>query len=80
MEPISGEFTITGGRTMSPDESGIVSSEAQTIVAPDDDATFHFNRVVRRRWFLKGMTAAGIKGPAQVWGARGESQSNTNHS
>jgi hypothetical protein len=46
---------------MSPDQSGIASSEAQSVVAPDDDVTFHWNRVVRRLLFLKGMTAAGIE-------------------
>jgi hypothetical protein len=60
VEPISGEFNITGGRSMSPDKSGIASSEAQSTVALDDDVTFHWNRVVRRRSFLKGMTVAGV--------------------
>jgi hypothetical protein len=46
---------------MSPDQSGIASSEAQSIVAPADDVTFHWNRVVRRHLFLKGMSAAGIE-------------------
>jgi hypothetical protein len=48
MEPMSGGFTITGGGTMSPDQSGIASSEAQTVVVPEDDVTFDWNRVVRR--------------------------------
>jgi hypothetical protein len=45
---------------MSPDESRITSPEAQVNVAPDDDVTLHWNRVVRRRSFLKGMSVAGV--------------------
>jgi hypothetical protein len=62
MESISVEFIITEGRAMSPGQSGIVSSEVQTIVAPDDDVTFHWNRVVRRRSFLKGVTSRDVRG------------------
>ena len=44
---------------MSEDQSMISSPEAQSIVASDDDVTLQWNRVVRRRSFLKGMTVAG---------------------
>lgn len=44
---------------MSPDQTRIASPEAQTI-APDDDVTLHWNRVVGRRSFLKGMSVAGV--------------------
>jgi hypothetical protein len=74
MEPISGEFTIPGGRTASPDQSGIVSPEAQTIVAPDDDVAFHSSRVARRGLFLEGMAVAGIKGQPRFGRARGKSK------
>jgi hypothetical protein len=63
---------------MSPDQSEIVSSEAQTIVAPHDDVTFHWNRVVRRHSFLNRMSAAGIESQPRF--GRLEVNPITNHS
>jgi hypothetical protein len=63
---------------MSPDQSGIRSSDAQTIVAPNDDVCVPLESGSSAPVVPEGMIAPGIKGQPG-FGRLSAGQSNTKH-